>query len=196
MPLYQGENVLGRDPTSCSVPLQARSISGRHAIISISVFGPNDRRAHSEVTETLLWDLGSLNGTRKGRVKLTPHVRYALTEGDSVVLADVPCQYISLKNTEKSTDTSTGDGGRETAKGLMCSSSSSKGGTVKGIENGGRKSTLPPVPVWTDEAKSLQSLQATPQKSERTLVPESDSDSDGEKHGRRETRMGRGCLGM
>ncbi|MCJ8728987.1 hypothetical protein PDJAM_G00009410 [Pangasius djambal] len=188
VPLYQGENVLGRDPTSCSVPLQARSVSGCHAVISISVFGPNDRHAHSEATEALLWDLGSLNGTRKGRLKLTPHVRYALTEGDSVVLADLPCQYVSLKNTERNTHTATADGGREKATGPTSTSGSSEGGTGKGVENGGKKSALPPVPVWTDEAKSLQSLQTTPRKPERTLVPESDSDSDGEKHGRRERR--------
>lgn len=178
MPLYQGENILGRDPTSCSVPLQACSVSGRHAVISISVFGPNNRRAHSEVTEALLWDLGSLNGTKKGRLKLTPHVRYALTEGDSVMLADLPCQYISLKSTESNT----ADGGRENAKGPTCTSSSSAGGMGESVEK------LPPVPVWTDEAKRLQSPQATPKAPERTLVPESDSDSDGEKSGRREKR--------
>ncbi|KAF4088474.1 hypothetical protein AMELA_G00082700 [Ameiurus melas] len=185
VPLYQGENVLGRDPASCSVPLQARSVSSRHAIISISVFDANDRRAHTEATEALLWDLGSLNGTRKGRLKLTPHVRYALTEGDGVVLADLPCQYVSLRNT----NASTADVGREKAKGSTSTGSSSEeGGTGKGVENGRKKCALPPVPVWTDEAKSLQSIQMTPKKPETTLVPESDSDSDGEKHGRRERR--------
>uniref|UniRef100_A0A4W5QGB5 FHA domain-containing protein n=1 Tax=Hucho hucho TaxID=62062 RepID=A0A4W5QGB5_9TELE len=71
LPLYQGENVLGRNPDSCSLPLVARSVSKQHTIISISMF-----------CEALVWDLGSMNGTRKGRTKLTPHVRYALTEGD------------------------------------------------------------------------------------------------------------------
>ncbi|XP_058249445.1 mediator of DNA damage checkpoint protein 1 [Hemibagrus wyckioides] len=181
VPLYQGENILGRDPTSCSVPLQARSISGRHAIISISVFGPNDRRGHSEETEALLWDLGSLNGTRKGRLKLNPHVRYALTEGDSVVFADLPCQYVSLKNTEKNTHTST----TEKTKRPTSSSSSAEGETEKRVENGRKKSALPPVPVWSDEEKRLQTA---PKQPETTLVPESDSDSDGEKHGRKERR--------
>ncbi|KAK2855142.1 hypothetical protein Q7C36_007011 [Tachysurus vachellii] len=174
VPLYQGENVLGRDPSSCSVPLQARSVSSRHAIISISVFGPNNRRGHGEDVDALLWDLGSLNGTRKGRLKLSPHVRYALTEGDSVVLADLPCQYISLKNTEKNTHTSAGDKATRTSS----SSSSAEGGDVNRVDNGRKKTVLPPVPVWSDEAK----------RSEPTLVPESDSDSDGEKHGRRERR--------
>lgn len=183
VPLYQGENVLGRDPTSCSVPLQARSVSGHHAIISITVFGPNDHRAHSEATEAMLWDLGSLNGTRKGRSKLTPHVRYALTDGDGVVLADLPCQYVSLKNTEKNTDTATG----EKARGQMSSSSSTEVETVKGVETIAKLSTRPPVPVWSNEVKSPQ-LQMTPKQPETTLVPESDSDSDGEKHRQRERR--------
>lgn len=185
MPLYQGENILGRDPTSCSVPLQARSISGRHAIISISVFVPNDRQGHSEEMEALLWDLGSLNGTRKGRLKLNPHVRYALTEGDSVVLADLPCQYVSLKNSEKNTHTST----TEKTKHLTSSSSSAEGETEKRAENGRKKSALPPVPVWSDEEKRLKPLQMAPKQPEMILVPESDSDSDGEKHGRRERRI-------
>lgn len=184
VPLYQGENVLGRDPTSCSVPLQARSVSGRHAVISVSVFGPNERHAHSEATEALLWDLGSLNGTRKGRLKLTPHVRYALTEGDGLVLADLPCQYVSLKNA----DLSTADNGREKAKGLKSASSSSEGGVGTGAKNAGKKCALPPVPLWTEEAKSAESVQMSPKKPERTLVPESDSDSDGERHGRRDRK--------
>lgn len=141
------------------------------------MFGPNERRAHSEATEALLWDLGSLNGTRKGRLKLTPQVRYALTEGDIVVLADLPCQYVSLKSRERNTAD-----GREHEKDSTCTSSRSEGGMGKSVEK------LPPVPVWGDEPKMLQSPQTTPKVPERTLVPESDSDSDGEKHGRREKR--------
>lgn len=174
VPLYQGENVLGRDPSSCSVPLQARSVSSRHAVISISVFGPNNRRGHSEDVDALLWDLGSLNGTRKGRLKLSPQVRYALTEGDSVVLADLPCQYVSLKNPERNTHTSAGDKATRSSS----SSSSTEGGAANRVDNARKKTLLPPVPVWSNEAK----------RSEPTLVPESDSDSDGEKHGRRERR--------
>lgn len=99
------------------------------------------------------------------------------------MLADLPCQYLSLKNTERNTHTFTADGGREKAKGPTCPGNSSEG-----VENGEKKNALPPVPVWTDEAKSLQSLQTTPKNQERTLVSESDSDSDGETHGRREKR--------
>lgn len=93
--LYPGENIVGRDGAFCTVPLPAPSMSKRHATISITVFRSNGQHS-SEATETLIWDMGSLNGTRKGRLKLKPNVRYALTEGDKVTLADLPCQYVAL----------------------------------------------------------------------------------------------------
>uniref|UniRef100_A0A3Q3RE04 Mediator of DNA damage checkpoint protein 1 n=2 Tax=Monopterus albus TaxID=43700 RepID=A0A3Q3RE04_MONAL len=94
LPLFFGDNVLGRDPNSCALPLPAPSVSKQHATISISVY--RRRGCHSEVDiEALVWDLGSMNGTRKGHLKLTPNVRYALSDGDHLVLADIPCQYVS-----------------------------------------------------------------------------------------------------
>ncbi|KAL7886574.1 hypothetical protein AOLI_G00042950 [Acnodon oligacanthus] len=188
VPLYQGENVLGRDPASCSFPLQACSISSRHAVISVSFFRDNSRHlSGGDTMEALLWDLGSLNGTRKGRFKLTPHVRYALTEGDSVVLADLPCQYISLKHAERNSHAATA---KEKGKGKDPSpaKSASEGGMGRGVENGGKRSVLPPVPLWKDKEANLQSPQKTPKEPQRTLVPESDSDSEGEKGGQRERK--------
>ncbi len=111
-PLYVGENVIGRDPSACSVLLPAQSVSSRHAVISISVFrSSSDGFGNGDDVEALLWDMGSLNGTRKGRFKLTPQVRYALTDGESVVLADVPCQYTGLKVSKKKTCTTPEKGG-------------------------------------------------------------------------------------
>ncbi|KAJ8392930.1 hypothetical protein AAFF_G00071340 [Aldrovandia affinis] len=95
-PLFLGENVLGRDPTACNLPLSACSVSKRHAVISLSLLRGDSHR-DDDVMEALLWDLGSMNGTRKGRLRLTPHVRYALSEGDSVVVADLPCQYVCVE---------------------------------------------------------------------------------------------------
>ncbi|KAF0045546.1 hypothetical protein F2P81_002075 [Scophthalmus maximus] len=71
------------------VPETAPSISKQHASICISVY--RTRGGHSEV-EALVWDLGSMNGTCKGRLKLTPNVRYALSDGDSLAVADIPCR--------------------------------------------------------------------------------------------------------
>uniref|UniRef100_A0A8D3DIV7 FHA domain-containing protein n=1 Tax=Scophthalmus maximus TaxID=52904 RepID=A0A8D3DIV7_SCOMX len=59
LPLFLGDNVLGRDPNTCPLLLPAPSISKQHA----------------SILEALVWDLGSMNGTCKGRLKLTPNVR-------------------------------------------------------------------------------------------------------------------------
>lgn len=42
-----------------------------------------------------------MNGTRKGHLKLTPHVRYALSEGDTLVFGNIPCHYVSSRSEEK-----------------------------------------------------------------------------------------------
>lgn len=135
--------------------------------------------------EALLWDLGSLNGTRKGRMKLTPHVRYALTEGDSVVLADLPCQYISLRNVERNPHVTIDKDKVKSPAPVV----TGPGETGRGVANE-RKKSVPPVPIWGHKETSFQSPQTTPKQPERTLVPESDSDSDseGEKGARRERR--------
>lgn len=186
-PLYVGENILGRDPAACSVLLPARSVSGRHAVISISVFRSNTSRASDvEAVEALLWDMGSLNGTRKGRLKLTPQVRYALAEGDSVVLADVPCQYISLYVSKRDAHIVPEDTKREKngSASLPCGSSVPK--TRKGMLSEKVRGALPPVPLWSPEgeepksAASLCSPQSAHKQPEITLVPDSDSGSDGE----------------
>ncbi|XP_072572492.1 mediator of DNA damage checkpoint protein 1 isoform X2 [Paramormyrops kingsleyae] len=194
LPLYIGENVMGRDPTSCSLPLDARSVSKRHAVISLSVF-PGDRIHVSPVVEALVWDLGSMNGTRKGRFRLTPHVRYALTDGDSVVLADLPCQYIDTSEVlrEGSAEPERVVGGGELpAKGRGRSlrtrmgkeSESTEGGWSNGIKNvnlkgnvkGGRmgNETVTPSVV---RSMSL-SLAQTPACPDNLHVLELDSDSD------------------
>ncbi|XP_045574504.1 mediator of DNA damage checkpoint protein 1 isoform X2 [Salmo salar] len=211
LPLYQGENVLGRNPDSCSLPLGARSVSKQHTIISISVFRGNRRHGNVAAmeTEALVWDLGSMNGTRKGRAKLTPHVRYALTEGECVVIADIPCQYVSVDqrggqgHMQNPTNAHSGRGRRSRLdrKAQLRGSPSGQGlgretGTPKterptegrgvngemgaplSTELGGKGKT-PAIPL---------SFEQTPTQPERTLVPESESDSDGEREGRRDKR--------
>lgn len=211
LPLYQGENVLGRNPDSCSLPLGARSVSKQHTIISISVFRGNRRHGNVAAmeTEALVWDLGSMNGTRKGRAKLTPHVRYALTEGECVVIADIPCQYVSVDqrggqgHMQNPTNAHSGRGRRSRLdrKAQLRGSPSGQG---LGRETGTPKTERPTegrgvngemgAPSSTElggkgktPAKPL-SFEQTPTQPERTLVPESESDSDGEREGRRDKR--------
>uniref|UniRef100_A0A8C6VJ18 FHA domain-containing protein n=1 Tax=Naja naja TaxID=35670 RepID=A0A8C6VJ18_NAJNA len=83
--IYPGENTIGRSE-SCHVCLPANSISKTHAVIEVpSANGPH-----------LLYDLGSLNRTRRQRMTLIPQVRYSLQDGDSLLFADVGCQYFIL----------------------------------------------------------------------------------------------------
>ncbi|XP_048881973.1 mediator of DNA damage checkpoint protein 1 [Brienomyrus brachyistius] len=194
LPLYLGENMMGRDPISCSLPLDARSVSKQHAVISLSVF-PGDRIHVSPVVEALVWDLGSMNGTRKGRFRLTPHVRYALTDGDSVVLADLPCQYIDTSEVlrEGSAEPERVMGGGELpAKGRGRSlttrmgkehesteggwSNSIKNTKLKGNVKGGRMGSETVTPSVV-RSMSL-SLAQTPACPENLHVLELDSDSD------------------
>lgn len=144
--------MLGRDPSTCTLPLRAQPISKQHTAVSITAFHANSGRDGASI-EALVWDMGSMNGTRKGRLKLTPHVRYALNEGDTLLVADIPCQYTS------------------------CGVSGGPGNTD-------------PVVLLHPEPECSPRLHTEP---ECSLVPESDSDSDGER-GRR--GRWRNTLGM
>lgn len=185
---------MGRDPAACSVLLPARSVSGRHAVISISVFRSSSSRSdNGDAVEALLWDMGSMNGTRKGRFKLTPQVRYALTEGESVVIADVPCQYIGLNISKRDTHKTPEKGlsKKEEKDSLPLSGSDSESKLRKGMQNGLKekeRSALPPVPLWSpeDEEPKMCSAQPAHKHPEITLVPESDSGSDGESDERKD----------
>ncbi|XP_060936665.1 mediator of DNA damage checkpoint protein 1 isoform X2 [Limanda limanda] len=194
LPLFLGNNVLGRDLSACTLHLPSPSISKQHATISLSVYRRRGRRSEGDV-EALVWDLGSMNGTRKGRLKLTPNVRYALSDGDSLVVADIPCQYVSCH-----VDANNSQGGMRTPvsrnMGVNAGSpdvTEKEGGgkstDSKKCENRDTKarvsSTKTPVGV------SSLFLEQTPTQPEGTLVPESDADSDGERE-----RGGRGRMAL
>lgn len=169
--------MLGRDPNTCTLPVQSPSISKQHAIICISVYR---RRGHSGTAmEALVWDLGSLNGTRKGRLKLTPHVRYALSECDSLVLADIPCQYVSWAADTVSS--------LEDPKTPVSQSSGIEARLSNAVEekesvNRAMESRVS-LPDQEDTKKTpvrarCWSFAPTPAQPPGTLVPESDLDSD------------------
>ncbi|XP_054637384.1 mediator of DNA damage checkpoint protein 1 [Dunckerocampus dactyliophorus] len=173
-PLFVGDNVLGRDPSTCTLPLPAPSVSKQHATISIHVH--RRRESHSGVDmEALVWDLGSMNGTRKGRLKLTPNVRYSLSEGDCLVMADIPCQYIRREHVGTPESRTAGVNVRFPGASIEK--------RVKVRASGSTHASG--VPSLLGEAKSFETTPVQPQ---RMLVPESDSDSDGEIRGHREDR--------
>lgn len=199
LPLFLGENVLGRDGSTCTVSLPSPSVSKRHAIISISLY-----RSRGDVdTEALVWDLGSLNGTRKGRLKLTPNVRYALIEHDSLVLADIPCRYVSCSadtvSPQHNFKTSVGVSSVVDSK-LTDGSNKKESGPDVGSEESDRapeaKVSSPPlkdtknIPVRT----ICLSFEQSPAQPQGTLVPESDVDSDEERESRANRR--RKTLGL
>uniref|UniRef100_A0A3P9CQ20 Mediator of DNA damage checkpoint protein 1 n=1 Tax=Maylandia zebra TaxID=106582 RepID=A0A3P9CQ20_9CICH len=171
-PLFLGDNVLGRDPNSCTVPLPASSVSKQHATICLCVY--RRRACRSEVDmEALVWDLGSMNGTRKGRLKLTPNVRYALSEGDSLVVADIPCQFVICGVDSSQGDASSPLRQNSGVKTKLPDASGEKGDDTstdsKKCVNGGTE---------TPVRASCLTFEQTPHQPQGTLVPESDSDSD------------------
>uniref|UniRef100_A0A3Q3F1Z3 FHA domain-containing protein n=1 Tax=Labrus bergylta TaxID=56723 RepID=A0A3Q3F1Z3_9LABR len=188
LPLFLGDNVLGREPNTCNLPLEASSVSKQHATICISAYRRKGCDREVDI-EALVWDLGSMNGTRKGRLKLTPNVRYALSEQDSLVVADIPCQYVSCAADEIS---SRGDATAPVSKtnGVTAKMPAVSGETVidanrssKSFVNGGPKSrpSLPEDTRNTPVTHSCLSFEKTPTQPQASLVPESDLDSDGER---------------
>lgn len=127
-----------------------------------------------------------MNGTRKGHLKLTPNVRYALSEGDGLVVADVPCQYVSCTVDSSEGDTTasvgkhsganaespdgSGEEGSDTSTGSKrCVNGDTEAGVLlSDQEDSGKTSVL----------TSCLSFEQTPTHPQGTLVPESDSDSD------------------
>lgn len=192
MPLFLGENVLGRDPNTCSLPLPSPSVSKQHATISISAFRRRGQPSEVDV-EALIWDLGSLNGTRKGRLKLTPNVRYALSESDSLVVADIPCQYVSCSAHKVAPPDQfkmparRSSGAKATVDKVLKEKESGDNKCVNGTPESGR--TRPDVKDGGENPLSTYLFfEQTPAQSQRTLVPESDLDSDDEGGGRGDGR--------
>lgn len=192
VPLFLGENVLGRDGNACTVPLPSPSISKQHATISISLY----RSRGESHLEALVWDLGSLNGTRKGRLKLTPNVRYALVAQDGLVLADIPCQYVSCSaDTVAARHNFQTPGSRSSLADARLTDASNEKGS--GTNGGSEKSERVPdakvsSPVLKDTKNPPMrticlSFEQTPTQPQSTLVPESESDE--EREGRTNRRQ-------
>lgn len=184
LPLFLGDNMLGRDLCTCTLPLLAPSVSKQHAMLSLSVY----RRKKCESVEALIWDLGSLNGTRKGHFKLTPNVRYALSGGDSFVVADIPCKYVTC-----TADTPYTPKGATTPMHQNLNSKARLSDASR--ENGGNSSmgntkhiagctkTKDPLPdsEATPARTTCLSFEQTPTQPQGTLVRDSESDSDEER---------------
>ncbi|XP_036361528.1 mediator of DNA damage checkpoint protein 1 isoform X2 [Octopus sinensis] len=80
-PIFRGKNIIGRHEHSCEVCIPVKSLSKKHACIEVA------GRSH------LLYDMSSRNKSRRGTLFLTPEVRYELKHKDTLIFADVSCQY-------------------------------------------------------------------------------------------------------
>ncbi|XP_041360299.1 LOW QUALITY PROTEIN: mediator of DNA damage checkpoint protein 1-like [Gigantopelta aegis] len=76
--LFEGDNVIGRQE-GCDVCIPIKALSKQHACIEIK------GESH------LIYDKESRNKTRRGKLFLSPSVRYELKHNDSLILADVHC---------------------------------------------------------------------------------------------------------
>ncbi|XP_068179300.1 mediator of DNA damage checkpoint protein 1 isoform X2 [Antennarius striatus] len=197
LPLFLGDNILGRDPGICTVHLPSPSISKQHATISISVLRRRGCLSEADM-EALIWDLGSMNGTRKGHFKLTPNVRYALSESDSLMVADIPCQFfICATQTQTPEHLKTPLSRTSGMKSKLLNAPCEKGSDIStGSENYtyGSTETRDATLDVEDTSKtpvrtSCLTFEQTPIQPEGTLVPESDSES----CANREKRGGRRC---
>lgn len=92
--IFSGENVIGRDE-QCDIVISSAAISTRHAVIEV------------ENPEThLIYDAGSTNKSRLGKIIMKPHVRYNLQNGDEIMFANIKATY--TKWTETICDSDTG----------------------------------------------------------------------------------------
>ncbi|XP_061530339.1 mediator of DNA damage checkpoint protein 1 isoform X2 [Phycodurus eques] len=185
-PLFMGDNVLGRDIGTCTLPLPAPCVSKQHATICISVHRRRGSRSGVDM-EALVWDLGSMNGTRKGRLKLTPNVRYALSEGDRLVMADIPCQYVSISDTREDVV-----GGTSDVRSSFPGDSVEESDSIKVSASKVSQASATVSCLGEEEKKpapnSCVSFEATSVQLHGTVVPDSESDSDGEGPRHRESR--------
>jgi len=82
--IFRGDNVIGRDELS-DIVIRSSAISSRHAVIEVE-----------DCDAPLLYDCGSTNKTRLGKMILKPQVRYMLKGDDEIMFADLKAKYTKL----------------------------------------------------------------------------------------------------
>ncbi|XP_078492143.1 uncharacterized protein LOC101243469 [Ciona intestinalis] len=80
-PILEGENIIGRH-SDCGVCIEnGIALSKQHACIEVVD------------EQVFVFDYGSRNKTRLGKMKLKPHVRYSIKHGDKIKFANIECTY-------------------------------------------------------------------------------------------------------
>ncbi|XP_069694916.1 uro-adherence factor A-like [Periplaneta americana] len=106
--IYNGENRIGREGSCCAISVCSKALSKEHAVIEVL-----DPDSH------LIYDVGSRNKTRLGKMTLQPKVRYQLFDGAKLYLADVSAVY------HRVSDSLGDDSGSETGSESMLTMSTS-----------------------------------------------------------------------
>ncbi|XP_064605690.1 mediator of DNA damage checkpoint protein 1-like isoform X2 [Liolophura sinensis] len=122
-PLYEGDNVIGREQGKCNIYIPIKALSKQHACIEI--------RGESH----LIYDKGSRNKTKWGKLYLTPDVRYGLRDGDEICMADVRCVYQLYTQNEEQYDS-----GSETGSESMFQTATMA--TIPDVQDEGRRKFL------------------------------------------------------
>ncbi|KAK7100319.1 hypothetical protein V1264_023292 [Littorina saxatilis] len=91
-PVFEGDNIIGRGE-SCQVYIPSKSLSKEHACITVK------SGSH------LIYDKGSRNKTRRGKLFLSPDVRYELKHQNELTFADIKCAYSIAAETKAGDDT-------------------------------------------------------------------------------------------
>ncbi|XP_013396613.1 mediator of DNA damage checkpoint protein 1 isoform X2 [Lingula anatina] len=166
-PVYEGDNVIGRQSDKCNIHIPIKALSKQHACIEV--------RGLSH----MIYDKGSVNKTRKGSRLLCPEVRYDIGHEDKLTLADVDCVYYIAEELKKaeisshfiSMEAKAGDeSGSETGSESMFTLKEAGGGDWS------RGNLQKPLTLETDEDdNSSDVLPPTQvQEEEKVLVAESD----------------------
>ncbi|XP_076809652.1 uncharacterized protein LOC143452530 isoform X1 [Clavelina lepadiformis] len=78
-PIYEGDNTIGRHE-NCDIAIcSGMALSKKHACIE------------AEDDAAYIYDCGSSNKTRLGKMRLKPNIRYCLRDGDQLLLANIKC---------------------------------------------------------------------------------------------------------
>ncbi|XP_074641131.1 uncharacterized protein LOC141898885 [Tubulanus polymorphus] len=87
--IYEGENIIGRDP-ACKIYIPSAVLSREHACIEVQ------GGVH------MIYDKGSLNKTKRGKLTLSKDVRYELKDGDEIFFGNISSVYNKVSKDNKS----------------------------------------------------------------------------------------------
>ncbi|CAL4181910.1 unnamed protein product [Meganyctiphanes norvegica] len=86
--IYPGENMIGHNPSTCSILLQNEKVCNEHAVLKVTG------------DEHLITDLGGPKTVRVGKVKLKEKTPFSLVGGELLIFGDFCAKYIKCTRGE------------------------------------------------------------------------------------------------